>query len=164
MPEMSNLDVALKSFWQLAGHWKQGETAKLELSCGDGNLHLQLTAQLGHPDAPHFPSQPVLKKKSPLQMRRQERRRQEALNKETASNNSEKIVHENVSNSMAEKSAKGSKLTEKSTDTTTEKLDNSSVDQEEPTCEAAPQVQSVNKEAAQTSSIDLNTEKFKCDY
>ena len=62
---------------------------------------------------------------------------------------------------MAEKSAKGSKLTEKSTGATTQKLDNSS--EEEPTCEAAHQVQSVNKEAAQTSSTDLNTEKFKCD-
>ena len=92
---MSNLDVAVSSFWQLARHWKQGDKAKLELGCEDGSLHMQLTAVLGHPDHPHFPyppsphtpppltpapSPPVLKKKkSPSQLRRQERRRQEAL-------------------------------------------------------------------------------------
>ena len=48
-----------------------------------------------------------MKTKSPSQIRQQERRRQEALIKETDSNNSEKIVDENVSNSMAGKSDKG---------------------------------------------------------
>ena len=87
---MSNLDVAVSSFWQLARHWKQGGKAKLELACKDGNLHLQLSAVLGHPDHPHFPYPPpppsptpspsvLKKKKSPSQLRRQERRRQEAL-------------------------------------------------------------------------------------
>ena len=89
---MSNLDVAVSSFWQLARHWKQGDKAKLELTCEDGSLHMQLSAALGHPDHPHFPhpppppppapSPPILKKKkSPSQLRRQERRRQEALAK-----------------------------------------------------------------------------------
>ena len=87
---MFNLDVAVSSFWQLARHWKQGGKAKLELACEDGNLHLQLSAVLGHPDHPHFPYPPpppsptpspsvLKKKKSPSQLRRQERRRQEAL-------------------------------------------------------------------------------------
>ena len=93
MPYISNLDVAASSFWQLARHWNQGAKAKLELSCEDGNLHLQLSAVLGHPDQPHFPHPPPShpphtlppsppppsKKKSPSQLRRQERRKQEAL-------------------------------------------------------------------------------------
>ena len=84
---MSNLDVAVGSFWQLARHWKNGDKAKLELSCEDGSLQMQLSAVLGLPDQPHFshpppyphhapPPQP--KKKSPSQLCRQERRRHEA--------------------------------------------------------------------------------------
>ena len=89
---MTNLDVAVNSFWQLARHWNQGGKAKLELSCEDGNLHMQLSAVLGHPDQPHFPHPPPhhqhppphsfppqKKRKSPSQLRRQERRKQEAL-------------------------------------------------------------------------------------
>ena len=89
---MSNLDVAVASFWQLARHWNQGGKAKLELSCEDGNLHMQLSADLGHPDQPHFPHPPhpppppsfpppKIRKKSPSQLRRQERRQQEACRK-----------------------------------------------------------------------------------
>ena len=48
--KMLNLEVALSSFWQLARNWRQGEEAKLELSCEDGNLQIQLSASLGHPD------------------------------------------------------------------------------------------------------------------
>ena len=95
MPYISNLDVAASSFWQLARHWNQGAKTKLELSCEDGSLHLQLSAVLGHPDQPHFPHPPPphpphplppsppppSKKKSPSQLRRQERRKQEALAK-----------------------------------------------------------------------------------
>jgi hypothetical protein len=44
---MSNLDVAVGSFWQLARHWKNGDKAKLELSCEDGSLQMQLSAVLG---------------------------------------------------------------------------------------------------------------------
>ena len=87
---MSNLDVAVTSFWQLARCWKQGDKAKLELACEDGNLHMQLSAVLGHPDQPHFPHPPPPphhtpspplapgKKKCPSQLRRQERRKCEA--------------------------------------------------------------------------------------
>ena len=53
---MLNLEVAVSSFWQLARHWKSGEKAKLELACEGGNLHLQLSAMLGHPDHIHFPA------------------------------------------------------------------------------------------------------------
>ena len=80
---MSNLDVAVASFWQLARHWKKGDQAKLELSCEGESLHIKLSAVLGHPDHPHFPDptnvSPTHKKKSPSQLRRHERRRQEAI-------------------------------------------------------------------------------------
>ena len=87
---MTNLDMAVKSFWQLARHWNQGAKDKLEVSCDDGNLHMYLSTVLGHPDQPHFPHPPPhhqplhsfppeKKRKSPSQLRRQERRKQEAL-------------------------------------------------------------------------------------
>ena len=68
------LEVALGSFWQLARHWRQGESAKLELLCEDGNLQLQLSAKLGHHDNFHFPDpgpspSPNIKKKSPSHLR-----------------------------------------------------------------------------------------------
>ena len=53
---MSNLDVALASFWQIAIHWKQGDTAKLELLCEARSLQMQLTAKLGYPTQPPYPS------------------------------------------------------------------------------------------------------------
>ena len=94
MPNVSNLDVAVSSFWQLARHWNQGTKAKLELSCEDGSLHMQLSAVLGHPDQPHFPHPPpphhpppppqpplLTKKKTPSQLRRQEQRQCEARKK-----------------------------------------------------------------------------------
>ena len=88
---MYNLDMAVASFWQLARHWKQGDKAKLELSCEDGSLHMQLSAVLGRPDLPHFPppsppcphSSPPApqKKKFPSQPLRQEHCQQEARTK-----------------------------------------------------------------------------------
>ena len=95
--------------WQLARHWKQGDKAKLELSCEDGSLHMQLSAVLGHPDLLHFPhpppphpppptstpTPPVLKKKkSPSQLRRQERRRKEALDKAVEASATRNIIVE----------------------------------------------------------------------
>ena len=82
---MSNLDVAVSSFWQLARHWKSGQKAKLELTCEDGSLNLQLSAVLGHPDHVSFPTpsfpppQFSFKRKSPSQLGRKERRRDERL-------------------------------------------------------------------------------------
>ena len=88
---MLSLDVAVTSFWKLARHWKQCDKAKLELSCEDRSLHMHLSASLGHPDQPHFPPppphaqhpvpRPPAKKKSPSQLRRQERRQLEAQSK-----------------------------------------------------------------------------------
>ena len=83
---MSNLEVTLSSFWQLARHWEEGNDAKLELKCEDGNLQMHMSASLGHPDKLHFPdplppSEPFKKKKTPSQLRRQEFRREEALSK-----------------------------------------------------------------------------------
>ena len=49
---MSNLNVALASFWQLTRHLKQGQAAKLEMSCDAGSLNIQLNAKLGHSFAP----------------------------------------------------------------------------------------------------------------
>ena len=87
---MINLELALGSFWQLARHWKMGDTAKLELTCEGGNLQMNFSAKLGHPDLQHFQQEksppsstspfvtsPPLscKRKTPSQLRRQERRR-----------------------------------------------------------------------------------------
>ena len=95
---MSNLDVAVAAFWQLARHWKNGEKAKLELSCEGESLHIQLSAKLGPPEQQHFPDPPV-KKKSPSQLRRQERRRQEANSKTKppTAKESEQDTTENIS-------------------------------------------------------------------
>ena len=112
MSHVSNLDVAVSSFWQLARHWNQGHKAKLELSCENGSLHMQLSAVLGHPDQPHFPhpppqhhppsSPPPKKKKSPSQLRRQERRKQEAIGKAEEAGTS-KTVFEETDNVFSEK-------------------------------------------------------------
>ena len=103
---MSNLDVAVSSFWQLARNCKSGGKAKLELACEDGNLHLQLSAMLGHPDHAHFLTPPChpppssCKRKLPSQLRRKECRQQEGIHraekgapdKEDASIQSEKEI------------------------------------------------------------------------
>ena len=80
---MLNIDVALNSFWQFARHWKNCDTAKLELSCEAGNFKMTMTSKLGHPDKLHFPPppDPFIKNKSPSMIRRQERQKNEALNK-----------------------------------------------------------------------------------
>ena len=94
--KMINLELALGSFWQLARHWKMGDTAKLELSCEGGNLQLNFSAKLGHPDNQHFQKEELptsstpppstsppasCKRKTPSQLRRQDRRRLAALDK-----------------------------------------------------------------------------------
>ena len=77
---MSHLDVALASFWQIARLWQQGEAAKIEMSCEAWSLNIQLNAKFGHSDLLHFlnHSAPPCKRKSPSQLRRQERRRHAA--------------------------------------------------------------------------------------
>ena len=102
--------MAFSSFWQLARHWKNGQKAKLELNCEDGNLYIELSTKLGNPDHVHFPApfpppQPAsCKRKSPSQLRRQQRRREEALAKaykavpstEDSSQHPEKEVQDNA--------------------------------------------------------------------
>ena len=93
---MTNLELALGSFWQLARHWKMGDTAKLELTCEGGNLQMNFSAKLGPPDLHHFQQEklpsfsvpppstyppPSCKRKTPSQLRRQDRRRVDALDK-----------------------------------------------------------------------------------
>ena len=93
---MTNLELALGSFWQFARHWKMRDTAKLELTCEGGNLQMNFSAKLGHPDIQHFQQEkpppsstspsvtsPPLscKRKTPSQLRRQDRRRCAALDK-----------------------------------------------------------------------------------
>ena len=120
-----NLEVALGSFWQLARHWRQGESAKLELSCEDGNLQLQLSAKLGHPDSIHFHdpdpnSSPYVKKKSPSQLRRQERLKKEAEAKAgkalSTSKHTEIVIHVTDSSQQVDpkEALEKSNVTEKS--------------------------------------------------
>ena len=99
---MSNLDVAVATFWQLARHWKNGDKAKLELSCEGESLHKQLSAVLGHPEQQHFPDPPPTnlssKRKSSSQLHRQARRQQEAFSRanQAPTKESEQDVFENV--------------------------------------------------------------------
>ena len=87
---MLNIDVALNSFWQFARHWKNCDTSKLELNCEAGSLQMTMTSKLSHPDKLHFPPpppdklhfhpppDPIINKKSPSMVRRQERCKTEA--------------------------------------------------------------------------------------
>ena len=99
--KMLNLDIAVSSFWQLARHWKSGESAKLELECEGGNLNIQLSARLGHTDSVHFPApspaltQSSCKRKSPSKLRRQKRRQEEAIHEaENANPMEENVSHQ----------------------------------------------------------------------
>ena len=99
---MSNLDVAVATFWQLARHWKNGEKAKLELSFEGESLHIQLSAKLGPPEQQHFPDPPPIipsvKNKSPNQLRRQQQRQHEAVSKANlaTTKESEQDASENI--------------------------------------------------------------------
>ena len=132
---MSNLDVAVSSFWQLARHWKSGEKAKLELECEDGNLHLQLSAKLGHPDHPHFPTPPCppppvsCKRKSPSQLRRKERRQQEGLHRaeKDATDKEDASVQSEKENTVADSLSKDSRSETPATEEMKKTAENSSV-------------------------------------
>ena len=87
---MLNIDVAVNTFWQFARCWKTSETAKLELTCQNGFLQLNMSTSLGHPDLLHFPPPPppqpptpplqLFKVKTPSQLKREDRRKQERSN------------------------------------------------------------------------------------
>ena len=68
---MSNLEVTLAHFYQFAGHWSNGDQAKLNLSCETGKLQLEFSAHLDHPDLAQFAT---VKKQSSSRIRWQERR------------------------------------------------------------------------------------------
>ena len=142
---MTNLELALGSFWQLARHWKMGDTAKLELTCEGGNLQMNFSAKLGHPDLQHFqqeksppsPTSPFVtspslscKRKTPSQLRRQDRRRRAALDKAAvkaatdmaAADKAAPVAKEAVADDIAEQA-----VAEKAVDDDTKKLLNEKV-------------------------------------
>ena len=133
---MSNLDVTLAGFWQLARHWKQGHRAKLELACENGNLQMNLSGNLGHPDHLHFPKPPPPPnpcpnfppreiRKSPSYMRRQERRRQKAKEASPSANNSAT----NSDKEIIVESSNNQKSAEEPTKVFTEKLTEETVEE-----------------------------------
>ena len=118
---MSNLYVTLAGFWQLARHWKQGNKAKLELSCENGSMEMHLSAVLGHPDHLHFPppfnppppppppSSTPIKRKSPSYLRRQERRRKAAEKASSCVHSVSESDKDTVENNLQNKVSKSSK-------------------------------------------------------
>ena len=86
MAGISDQDFALASFWEFVKMWKSKAKSRLVFSCQDGQAHVELTADLGAPDHQHVPCPPQLqlrRRKSPAQLRRSERRRQEFQNRKT---------------------------------------------------------------------------------
>ena len=78
----TELDFALASFWKFARIWKVGKNCKLTLTCNQGQGEVHLVAGLGAADEQHLPldglrSQKYRRKKTPSQLRREERRRDE---------------------------------------------------------------------------------------
>ena len=64
--------------------WRTKASSKLLLSCEGRRAHVELVANLGQPDGQHVPDPPqslLGRQKSPAQLRRSERRRQEFLKK-----------------------------------------------------------------------------------
>ena len=84
MAAISEVDFALATFWEFVKIWRTKASSKLLLSCEGGCAHVELVANLGQPDGQHVqgPPQSLLGRwKSPAQLRRSERRRQEFLKK-----------------------------------------------------------------------------------
>ena len=82
MAAATELNFALASFWEFARIWKAGKSCKLILSCDLGRGEVQVVAGLGAADEPHLPlqdfqAQKYGRKKTPSQLRREERRRKE---------------------------------------------------------------------------------------
>ena len=84
MATASELDFALAGFWEFARIWRSGKKCKLILNCEGGVGELHLVAGLGAAEEPHFPPQECKqyqRKKTPSQIRHEEHRRKERLNK-----------------------------------------------------------------------------------
>ena len=82
MAAATELDFALASFWEFARIWRAGRNCKLVLSCDHGHGEVQLVAGLGAAEEQHFRPQEAQvhryeRKKTPSQLRREERRRNE---------------------------------------------------------------------------------------
>ena len=81
----TELDFALASFWEFARIWKAGRSCKLVLSCDNGHGEVRVVAGLGAAEEPHFTpnviqqSQKYRRKKTPSQLRREKRRREERV-------------------------------------------------------------------------------------
>ena len=77
MAAATELDFALASFWEFARIWKSGKKCKFTLSCDGGVGEIHLVAGLGAAEEPHFPfhGSRAQRKKTPSQLRREERRR-----------------------------------------------------------------------------------------
>ena len=84
MAAISEVDFALATFWEFVKMWRTKASSKLLLSCEGRRAHVELVATLGEPDDQHVPEPPQFllgRLKSPAQLRRSERRRQEFLKK-----------------------------------------------------------------------------------
>ena len=103
----TELDFALASFWEFARIWKAGRSCKLVLSCENGHGEVQVVAGLGAAEEPHFPpiqqAQIYRRKKTPSQLRRETRRREERVAEKAAVDS----AHER-SNKVAEKAEEDS--------------------------------------------------------
>ena len=72
------LDFALASFWEFVKIWKSGNKCKFLLTCDGGQGRVELVAELGAAEDLHFLAPPLPyngRKKTPSQLRREERRR-----------------------------------------------------------------------------------------
>ena len=121
---MLNIDVAVNNFWQFARFWKNGETAKFQMSCENGVLEMNLSSRLGHPDLLHFPppppppppsppTPPAFIRKTPSQLRRKERRQiEKSKDIQIEESDQEEIEHKEVKHHEAHKNEIATKLNE----------------------------------------------------
>lgn len=87
MTNPTELDFAVATFGEFVKMWRNKSSSKLTFSCEDGNLRLELAADLGSPDQVHHqvPEHHVhlVRKKSPAQIRRNKRRHEAYLQRKT---------------------------------------------------------------------------------
>ena len=85
MAFISELDFAMATFWEFTKMWKNKANSRLVLTCKEGRGHVELVADLGLPGDHHvlhpLPPSPLQRRKTPAQLRRSEKRRQDFMNK-----------------------------------------------------------------------------------
>ena len=92
MTGLREQDFALANFWEFVKIWKSGKKCKLLLTCDGGHGRVELVAELGAAEDPHFPPpQNKRKKKTPSQLRREERMRNERLAAQPECENEENV-------------------------------------------------------------------------